>query len=171
MEETLKCLRCGRDMVCWKRNMYLDLEEGMIFRVPDWVQIDVYRCPGCGKLEFFQAGFSSKAEEHLPVAAEPDPVDTAGYYTPGFGPDVKCPVCGKEHPADDPFCPLCGTRRDQPCEWCGKWFPASEEVCPPLREQKKEISAKTAAEAAVLFIRIRHGRKEGVSGTTRDCIS
>ena len=42
---------------------------------------------------------------------------------------------------------------------------------PPLREQKKEISAKTAAEAAVLFIRIRHGRKEGVSGTTRDCIS
>ena len=43
MGETLKCLRCGRDMTCWKRNMYLDLEEGMIFRVPDWVQIDVYK--------------------------------------------------------------------------------------------------------------------------------
>ena len=43
MGETLKCLRCGRDMICWKRNMYLDLEEGMLFRVPDWVQIDVYR--------------------------------------------------------------------------------------------------------------------------------
>ena len=138
MGETLKCLRCGRDMTCWKRNMYLDLEEGMIFRVPDWVQIDVYKCPGCGKLEFFQADFSPKAEEHISVEAEPDAVDTAGYYTPGFGPDVKCPVCVKEHPADDPFCPLCGTRRDQPCEWCGKWFPASEEVCPHCGSKRKK---------------------------------
>ena len=125
-------------MTCWKRNMYLDLEEGMIFRVPDWVQIDVYKCPGCGKLEFFQADFSPNAEEHISVEAEPDAVDTAGYYTPGFGPDVKCPVCGKEHPADDPFCPLCGTRRDQPCEWCGKWFPASEEVCPHCGSKRKK---------------------------------
>ena len=138
MGETLKCLRCGRDMICWKRNMYLDLEEGMLFRVPDWVQIDVYRCPGCGKLEFFQADFLPKAKEHVPVEAEPDAVDTAGYYTPGFGPDVKCPVCGKEHPADDPFCPLCGTRRDQPCEWCGKWFSASEEICPHCGSKRKK---------------------------------
>ena len=41
-----------------------------------------------------------------------------------------CPVCGKEHPRDDAFCPLCGTRRDQPCPWCGKWFPAAQPVCP-----------------------------------------
>ena len=69
-------------------------------------------CPQCGgQMDLWQA-------------------DTAAFYVPGTGELVKCPVCGKEHPRDDAFCPLCGTRRDQPCPWCGKWFPAAQPVCP-----------------------------------------
>lgn len=109
MDGKLNCLRCGRDMVCWKRNMYLDLEEGMILRVPDWVQMDVYRCPGCGKLEFFQADFSPKAEEHIPVDAEPDDVDTTGYYTRPASDQISgAPFVGRNTRRTTPSAPCAG---------------------------------------------------------------
>lgn len=129
-DEKRKCPNCGEVLTCWRRGHYLDLREGILFSAPDFAKVDVYSCPGCGKLEFFRPDFLPKEKKHVPVEPEPDSVDTTGYYVPGIREDVKCPVCGKEHPADDLFCPLCGTRRDQPCAWCGKRFPAGEAVCP-----------------------------------------
>jgi hypothetical protein len=115
-------------MTCWKQGVYLDLPDGAVLNIPNRYPVDVYCCPQCGKLELFRANFVPKppAQE----SAEPDSVDTTGYYTPGVQADVKCPVCGKLHPADDLFCPLCGTRRDKPCARCGRWFPAALDACP-----------------------------------------
>lgn len=136
--ESLKCPHCGGELACWKRGHYLDLREDLLFSFPDWVKVDVYSCPGCGKLEFFRSSVSPKESRHVPAGPEPDTVDTTGYYEPSFGPDIRCPVCGKEHPADDLFCPLCGTRRDQPCAWCGRRFPAAEETCPYCGKSRME---------------------------------
>lgn len=133
------CSQCGTALTVWMKKVYLDLQEGQIFNVPNRIPVEVYNCPDCGRLEFFRANFSPKEKKHVPVEPEPDSVDTSGYYVPGLGTDVKCPVCGKEHPADDLFCPLCGTRRDRPCAWCGRRFPAAEEVCPYCGSRRTEM--------------------------------
>ena len=133
------CSQCGTELAVWMKKVYLDLQEGQILNIPNRIPVDVYSCPACGKLEFFRANFSPKEKKRAPAEPDPDPVDTTGYYEPGSGPDVKCPVCGKEHPADDPFCPLCGTRRDQPCAWCGRRFSAGETVCPFCGGRREEI--------------------------------
>jgi rubrerythrin len=98
-------------MRCWEKDIYLITQESLLFRIPDGIQVDVYRCPQCGKLEFFQANFVPKKPVEASEESETDTIDTSGYYTPGVLEDVKCPVCGKLHPADDPYCPLCGTKR------------------------------------------------------------
>ena len=48
------------------------------------MEVDIYACPNCGKLEFYQAA----AEQHEL-------------------PQVKCPRCGKLHDFDYPKCPFC----------------------------------------------------------------
>lgn len=137
-DEKRKCPNCGEVLTCWRREHYLDLQEGQILNIPNKIPVDVYSCPGCGKLEFFRAGFSPKEKEHIPAEPEPDSVDTTGYYVPGIRENAKCPACGKEHPADDLFCPLCGTRRDQPCAWCGRRFPAAEDRCPRCGKRRTD---------------------------------
>jgi len=92
----------------------------------------LYICPECGKIEFFRPVRPQQTEQDESAAYDgPDP---SGFYIPGVAEDVKCYQCGKEHPADDPFCPLCGmpTRRPEPktCEWCGAALTGGEERCP-----------------------------------------
>ena len=134
----LVCPHCGEPMELWKEDQHLAL-GGLLGGVSfDRIDADVYSCPGCGNLSFFRSGFVPRRRKHVPVEPEPMGVDTASFYVPGTGEMVKCPVCGKEHPCDDAFCPLCGTRRDQPCPWCGKWFPAGQSVCPHCGRGRNE---------------------------------
>ena len=49
------------------------------------LDLEVYACPACGKIEFF-----IPSEEELPQR--------------------KCPVCGRQHDFDYPKCPHCGHR-------------------------------------------------------------
>lgn len=41
--------------------------------------------------------FLPEKKKYIPTESKPNPVDTMGYYEPGYGPDIKCPACGKEH--------------------------------------------------------------------------
>lgn len=124
----MKCLRCGADMR-YLREETIQLGEYGFFAghlgnlLSGGLDVRIYACPECGKLEFFQPGFQRERDPNA---------DPAGFYVPGMGPDVKCPQCGKNHPADDPFCPLCGTKtvRKRKCRWCGEDFPEGEETCP-----------------------------------------
>lgn len=74
--------------------------------------VTMYVCPRCGHLELF----TSRRPKERPREEQGAYVDadTTGFYTPGTGPEVKCPRCGKLHPEDDDDCPLCGLRRKAP---------------------------------------------------------
>lgn len=50
------------------------------------MELDIYSCPHCGKIEFFQ----SKPQNSENTIAQ-----------------KKCPVCGKTHDIDYPKCPFC----------------------------------------------------------------
>lgn len=81
--EEIKCLRCNNKMNVAKG---LQLRVGeksiLLHRLPDGIEVDVYQCTNCGKLEFF----SNK-----------DDLIT----------NIECPSCGKTHDKDYPKCPFC----------------------------------------------------------------
>ena len=52
------------------------------------LEVDIYLCPGCGKLEFFLAEPASIEEEDQ-IA------------------QITCPQCGRKHDIDYPKCPFC----------------------------------------------------------------
>ncbi len=88
MMKSINCLRCDKKM---DYIMTEDIQLGkQSFIFGDWpnllagaLTVSVYRCPECGKIEFF----SDERGEHLP--------------------QVTCPNCGKEHDFDYPKCPHC----------------------------------------------------------------
>ena len=86
--EKLTCVRCGTQMHgLGRKELRLgepELESGLL-------EVDMYYCPQCGKLEFFRA-------------------DTEAASRPL--PQVKCPSCGREHALFLPRCPYCGHRYD-----------------------------------------------------------
>ena len=91
MARALKCLRCCAGMQYVKTEMLQLGQTSWIFG--DWpnliagaMEVDIYACPSCGKIEFFQA---ESAAEPLQIAQR------------------TCPVCGKVHDADYLRCPFC----------------------------------------------------------------
>lgn len=85
----LTCLRCGAEMQHVKTEKLQLGETGWVLGdLPNLfagaLEVDIYACPGCGKLEFFSA---APKEEELPQR--------------------KCPRCGKVHDFDYPKCPFC----------------------------------------------------------------
>ncbi|MCI5753095.1 MAG: hypothetical protein MR033_00450 [Clostridiales bacterium] len=91
MARALKCLRCGAGMHYVKTAMIQLGQTSWLFG--DWpnliagaMEVDIYACPNCGKLELFQ---TEPAAEPLQIAQR------------------TCPVCGKTHDADYPRCPFC----------------------------------------------------------------
>ena len=94
--KNLDCLRCGKPLAYIKREK-LQLGQTGWF-LGDWpnliagaLEVDIYTCPSCGKIEFYAAG-DQPAEE-------------------GNGmPRVKCPYCGHLHDMDDSRCPYCNQR-------------------------------------------------------------
>ena len=86
------------------------------------------------EIEITQAELEKAKETEQDAAAIYGGSDTTGFYIPGVAEDVKCYQCGKEHPADDPYCPLCGMPTRKPeakrCEWCGETLQGGERRCP-----------------------------------------
>ena len=89
MDRPITYLRCGREMHHVRTEKLQLGETGWILGdLPNLLagamEVDIYSCPGCRKLEFFLA-------------------DTAE----GDLPQKQCPHCGKRHDFDYPKCPFC----------------------------------------------------------------
>ena len=112
-----KCLRCDAPM---KFGMQQKFQLGQTsFILGDWpnllagaLELEVWFCPKCGKVEFFVPGSSDRPEHHEKPAQSGefdfvesvvsegiDAVSAAGM------PQKKCPTCGREHDFDYPRCP------------------------------------------------------------------
>ena len=53
------------------------------------MEVDIYSCTECGKIEFFQSESTTDYTEEPDIAKK------------------KCPKCGKLHDIDYPKCPFC----------------------------------------------------------------
>ena len=90
----LKCLRCGEDMQFVRREDFQLGRTGWI--LGDWpnllagaMELDVYACKGCGKVELFLPEGESEGGDA------------------GEMPQKKCPKCGATIDFDYPKCPVC----------------------------------------------------------------
>ena len=94
MSKDLKCLRCGNRM------NYIGTEDFQLGKTGFFLgdlpnlfagamRLSVYRCPSCGKVEFFSF----------------EPMESEEEYEI---PQVRCPRCKQMHDMDYPKCPFCG---------------------------------------------------------------
>ena len=99
MSKDFSCLRCGQMMYHIGKDRIRfgrpnSLIEGLL---SGSTEVEIYTCPGCGKLEFYLAEIADAEEEG---GAE-------GEFSDGDIPQVRCPSCGKYHDFDYPKCPYC----------------------------------------------------------------
>lgn len=83
------CLRCGKEMRHAGREKLQLGETGWFLGnlsnlFAGAMEVDIYICAGCGKVEFFSPAPNQEAL-----------------------PQKQCPNCGKTHDFDDPKCPFC----------------------------------------------------------------
>ena len=95
MENKPECLRCGQSMRCVGREqLQLGKTGWLLGDLPNLLagamEVDIYVCPECRKLEFYLA--EDETEE------ETDSEEM---------PQKRCPKCGKQHDFDYPRCPFC----------------------------------------------------------------
>ena len=88
MKNNIVCLRCGQEMNHIRTEKLQLGQTGWILGdLPNLLagamEVDIYSCSQCGKLEFFVAD----TKEELP--------------------QKQCPNCGKRHDFDYPKCPFC----------------------------------------------------------------
>ena len=93
MKQSLDCLRCGRTMEFLMRENIQLGKTGWILGdlgnlMAGALDVTVLRCPGCGRLEFYQGDRMDGREDALP--------------------QVTCPACGVRYDFDYPKCPACG---------------------------------------------------------------
>ena len=95
------CLRCDVPMEFVKREN-VQLGKTGIFS-GDWsnifagaLDVVIFTCPKCGKLEFFRGELYEAAQERESAS------DRIAQTT--------CSTCGTQHDMDDPQCPRCKTR-------------------------------------------------------------
>ena len=94
MEKNFQCLRCGKDMQSMGTEDFQLGKTGWIFGdfpnlLAGAMRLSVYRCPSCGKVEFFSFE-PLEAEEKGDRIAQ-----------------TRCPRCKQMHDMDDPKCPFC----------------------------------------------------------------
>ena len=87
----MNCLRCGTEMRHRQREKLQLGQTGLLLGdLPNLfagaLEVDIYICPACGKLEFYSAEALDE-EETLPQR--------------------QCPSCGRKHDFDYPKCPFC----------------------------------------------------------------
>lgn len=87
----MECLRCDSKMKFLKSEKIQLGQAGWFLGdlphlISGGMEVDIYVCPACGKIEFFQ---SEGVGENRSL------------------PQVKCPKCGKMHDFDYPKCPFC----------------------------------------------------------------
>ena len=115
----LKCLRCGAQMNFAMQQKFQMGEAG--FLSGDWphllagaLELEVWFCPKCGKVEFFVPGSSDRPEHHEEPTQSGEFDFVESVVSEGIDavsaegmPQKKCPTCGKEHDFDYPRCPYC----------------------------------------------------------------
>lgn len=89
MKNSIFCLRCKREMNHIRtEKLQLGETSWILGDIPNLVagamEVNIYSCPACGKLEFFLA---DSQETDLP--------------------QKRCRYCGHWHDFDDPKCPFC----------------------------------------------------------------
>ncbi len=91
-----KCTACGTVLkYAGREKLQMGQTSWLLGDLPNlWagaLQVHIYYCPGCGKIEFYTAG-EAPAEEGSGMA------------------QIRCPYCGQMHDMDDSRCPYCGQR-------------------------------------------------------------
>ena len=93
----LKCLRCDVAMKFFKRENVQLGKTGWF--IGDWgnllagaLDVAIFACPECGKLELFRGDYYEEQEEQGGIAK------------------TICHNCGTQHELDDPKCPRCGAQ-------------------------------------------------------------
>ena len=94
MGNNIACLRCGQVMKHIRTEKLQFGQTGWILGdLPNLfagaMEVDIYSCPQCRKLEFFLP--DNKKEASLEEAV----------------PQKTCPLCGRMHNADESKCPFC----------------------------------------------------------------
>jgi len=97
----LNCLRCGCEMEFMLRENIQLGKTGWL--TGDWgnllagaLDVAVFSCPECGKLELFRG----------------DHYEDACGQSEGIA-QTRCPSCGVEYDLDSPKCPRCGAKNDK----------------------------------------------------------
>lgn len=93
----MTCLRCESEMAyAGREKLQLGKTGWVLGDLPNLLagalEVDIYICPKCGKLEFFNANY------------EGDPNRYRDEELPG----KQCPDCGLNIDFDYPKCPCCG---------------------------------------------------------------
>ena len=92
--KNLKCLRCNAPMrFVGRENLQLGKTGWLLGDLPNLfagaLEVAIFTCPNCGKIEFFEAAAGDRNdEEHLSQRT--------------------CPKCGCTHDFDYGCCPACG---------------------------------------------------------------
>ena len=93
----MNCLRCDGQMDyvgCEK--LQLGQTGWILGDLPNLLagalEVDIYFCPKCGKLEFFNANYDEEPNRHRNMDL----------------PSKLCPACGLDIDFDYPKCPCCG---------------------------------------------------------------
>ena len=117
MKNDMTCLRCQHKMNhIRKEKLQLGQTGWLLGDLPNLlagaIEVDIYACPHCGKLEFFSA---DTRDADIPQK-EDRPQSTCSGEAPSWDADIpqkdgmpqkQCPNCGKWHDFDYPRCPLC----------------------------------------------------------------
>lgn len=111
----LNCQRCGGWMHFIKQEKIQLGQTG--YFLGDWpnilagaLEVEIYGCPKCGKLEFFMPGVEDREVEEPDLEIDELPPeamqDIVGVSMSGV-PQIQCPNCGKRHDFDYPKCIYC----------------------------------------------------------------
>ena len=95
MDQDKKCANCGSDMEFLGEEQIQLGHYGFFLGhlsnlVSGSLEVEIWGCPDCGKLDFYRRNSSGGDEGHMA--------------------QVICPKCGTKHDLDDPKCPGCGLK-------------------------------------------------------------